>query len=150
MGVCSLRSFYKLNDSSTPGRKSQLLLYSSGNGEEAPTTLLHVCSLTFINQLTRTDVRGDQLNGDAKPLTCTLELVGGCGEQQFTLHAPRPSAAGDARLLVTALHPVGQPEEAAVAVQRVGSYRSEGDTEQRSEVDGGGGELPAQLWSNTQ
>lgn len=53
------------------------------------------------------------------PLTLTLKLLGRRGEQQFSLHALRASAAGDARLLVASLHPVREPSQAAVAVQGV-------------------------------
>ncbi len=56
--------------------------------------------------------------------TCALEAVSRCGEQQLALHALRPGAAGDPGLLVPALHPVREPAQAAVAVQRVRSDRS--------------------------
>ena len=77
----------------------------------------------------------------SRSLTQTLKLVGGRGEQQLALHAAGAGAAGDARLLVAALHPVGEPEQAAVAVQRVGSDRPEGSRKrsQGSEVTGGEG-----------
>lgn len=38
--------------------------------------------------------------------TCTGELLGGCSEEQFVSHVTGPGAAGYARLLVAALHPV--------------------------------------------
>ena len=49
--------------------------------------------------------------------------MGRSGEQQFALHARWAGTAGDPGLLVAALHPVREPEEATVAVQRVGSDR---------------------------
>lgn len=39
-------------------------------------------------------------------LTCAGEFLRGRGEQQFVRHVTRPGAAGNARLLVAALHPV--------------------------------------------
>lgn len=39
-------------------------------------------------------------------LTCAGEFLRGRGEQQFVRHVTRPSAAGNAGLLVAALHPV--------------------------------------------
>lgn len=56
----------------------------------------------------------------ARAFTCACELLGRRGEQQLVGHVTRPGTAGDARLLVAALHPVGQPLHVAVAVQRVG------------------------------
>lgn len=38
--------------------------------------------------------------------TCARELLGRRGKQQFIGHIPGPGTAGDARLLVAALHPV--------------------------------------------
>lgn len=58
-------------------------------------------------------------------LTQTLKLVGGSGEQQLALHAAGSGTAGDTGLLIAALHPVRQPEQTAVTVQRVGSNRSD-------------------------
>lgn len=58
-------------------------------------------------------------------LTLALKPLGRGGEQQFSLHAVRSSAACDARLLVASLHPVGEPAQAAVAVQRVRTNRPE-------------------------
>lgn len=55
--------------------------------------------------------------------TFALEPVGGGGEQQSVGHGLGAAAAGDARLLVARLHPLGQPAQAAVAVQRVGAQR---------------------------
>lgn len=63
---------------------------------------------------------------DSSELTHTLEVFSRCGEQQLALHAAGAGTAGDAGLLIAALHPVRQPEQAAVAVQRVGSDRTEG------------------------
>ncbi len=57
--------------------------------------------------------------------TCALKAVSRRGEQQLALHALRPGAAGDPGLLVPALHPVREPAQAAVAVQRVRSDRPE-------------------------
>lgn len=39
-------------------------------------------------------------------LTCAGEFLRGRGEQQFVRHVTRPGAAGNAGLLVAALHPV--------------------------------------------
>lgn len=55
-----------------------------------------------------------------KAFTCACELLGRRGEQQLVGHVTRPGTAGDARLLVATLHPVGQPLHVAVAVQGVG------------------------------
>lgn len=38
--------------------------------------------------------------------TCAGELLGGRGQQQLVCHVTWPSAAGNAGLLVAALHPV--------------------------------------------
>ena len=57
---------------------------------------------------------------NARAFTCACELLGRHGEQQLVGHVARPGTAGDARLLIAALHPVGQPLHVAVAVQRVG------------------------------
>lgn len=67
-------------------------------------------------------------------LTRTLELVSGGGEQQFALHAAGPGTAGDTGLLIAALHPVWQPEETTVTVQRVGSYRPDEETQQQGHL----------------
>lgn len=53
--------------------------------------------------------------------TCAGELLGRRGEQQFVGHVTGPGTAGNARLLVAALHPVWQPLHVAVTVQRVGT-----------------------------
>lgn len=53
--------------------------------------------------------------------TFALESVGGGGEQESVSHGLGAAAAGDARLLVPRLHPLRQPTQAAVTVQRVGS-----------------------------
>ena len=55
------------------------------------------------------------------PLTVALKLLGWRGEQQLPFQFLRTGTAGDAWLLVSRLHPVRQPAQAAVAVQRVGS-----------------------------
>lgn len=54
-------------------------------------------------------------------LTCAFKLLCRRGEQQFALHAVRAGTAGDAGLFVAGLHPVGQPSQAAITVQRVGA-----------------------------
>lgn len=69
-------------------------------------------------------------------LTDTLEFDSRCGEQQFALHALWPGAPGDPRLLVAALHPVGQPEEATVAVQWVRSDRPGNQTTNSQQTQG--------------
>lgn len=61
------------------------------------------------------------VRGLSSRLTVALKLIGGRREQQFSLHPFGSGAASDARLLVSALDPVGEPHQAAVAVQRVGS-----------------------------
>lgn len=58
-----------------------------------------------------------------KSFTATLEAVGRGGEQQLALHASWAGTPGDPGLLVAALHPVREPEEATVAVQGVGADR---------------------------
>lgn len=60
--------------------------------------------------------------------TCAGELLGRRGEQQFVGHVARARAAGYARLLVAALHPVWQPLHVAVTVQRVGAQSPAEDT----------------------
>lgn len=67
--------------------------------------------------------------------TCAGELLGRRGEQQFVSHVTGPGTAGNARLLVAALHPVWQPLHVAVAVQRVctqspASQKERGEWEQ--------------------
>lgn len=52
-----------------------------------------------------------------------FKLLCRCGEKQFALEALRTSAAGNSRLFVPRLHPVGQPAQAAVTMQRVGTDR---------------------------
>lgn len=62
-------------------------------------------------------------------LTCAFKLLCRRGEQQFTLHAVRAGTAGDAGLFVAGLHPVGQPSQAAVTVQRIGADGPDGTQE---------------------
>ena len=50
-----------------------------------------------------------------------LKLLGWRGEQQLPFQFLRTGTAGDAGLLVSRLHPVRQPAQTTVAVQRVGS-----------------------------
>ena len=54
-------------------------------------------------------------------LTVALKLLGWRGEQQLPFQFLWTGTAGDAGLLVARLHPVRQPAQATVAVQRVGS-----------------------------
>lgn len=64
--------------------------------------------------------------GEASAPTFALEPVGGGGEQKSVGHGLRATAAGDAGLLVPRLHPLRQPAQAAVTVQRVGAQRPGG------------------------
>lgn len=60
-----------------------------------------------------------------------LESVRGGGEQESVSHGLGAAAAGDARLLVPRLHPLRQPTQAAVTVQRV---RSQSQMRKRCQV----------------
>lgn len=60
----------------------------------------------------------------APGLTLAFELLGRCGKQKFALHVRGSGTAGNARLLVASLHPAGQPSEAAVTIQGVGTNGS--------------------------
>lgn len=73
--------------------------------------------------------------------TCAGKFLGWRGEQQFVSHVARPGTAGDAGLLVTALHPVRQPLHVAVAVQRVGSQSAANQKKSQT-----GQENTFQLW----
>lgn len=58
--------------------------------------------------------------------TFALEVVGGRGEQQPVHHGFGAAAAGDPRLLVARLDPLGEPAQVAVAVQGVGAQSPRG------------------------
>ncbi len=59
-----------------------------------------------------------------RPGTFALEHGGRRGEDEVVDHFAGTSARRNARLLVVALDPVGQPFEVAVAVQRVPAQRA--------------------------
>ena len=63
-------------------------------------------------------------------LTSAVELAGGRGEDQLIPELPGLGAASDARLHVVAFHPVGEPAQATVAVERVRAERDVRDVAQ--------------------
>lgn len=58
----------------------------------------------------------------------TLEGLSGCCENQFIPHGWWLSTTGNTRLKVTPLHPVREPGQGAVTIERVGSHCSESTT----------------------